>query len=112
MLRQWSDKIYDETIAPGAAGAKFAECYAMILRIYIRLNRWASVDPPSRELIECTFAEADINQDGILERGLSGRCAVYGLLAIADVEANYLAVKAYQCTDIISATLLDCATIP
>jgi len=34
------------------------------------------------------------------------------LLALADVEANYIIVLAYQYTSITSVTLLDCATIP
>ena len=36
----------------------------------------------------------------------------YLLLAFFDVEANYLAVKAYQYTSITSVMLLDCWTIP
>lgn len=91
MLRRLSDRMYDETIAPGAAGAELAECYAMILRIYINLNRWASVDPPSRELIECTFADADVNQDGILERGEFRRLVkVVATRGVARVVAYYL----------------------
>ena len=34
------------------------------------------------------------------------------LLAVADVEGNFLAVKAYQYTTITSVMLLDCFTIP
>jgi len=37
---------------------------------------------------------------------------MYLLLALADVEANYLVVKAYQYTTITSVMLLDCFTIP
>mmetsp|Transcript_29087 Transcript_29087/g.93600 ORF Transcript_29087/g.93600 Transcript_29087/m.93600 type:complete len:350 (-) Transcript_29087:75-1124(-) len=36
----------------------------------------------------------------------------FAILVLADVEANYLIVKAYQYTSIISITLLDCFTIP
>jgi len=36
----------------------------------------------------------------------------YFLLAIVDVEANYLVVKAYQYTTLTSIQLLDCFTIP
>jgi len=36
----------------------------------------------------------------------------YFLLALADVEGNFFVVWAYQKTDIASATLLDCFTIP
>jgi len=36
----------------------------------------------------------------------------YLLLALADVEGNFFVVNAYQYTDIASATLLDCFTIP
>lgn len=36
----------------------------------------------------------------------------YVMLAIVDVEANYLVVKAYQYTSFTSVMLLDCCTIP
>ncbi|PKA49940.1 hypothetical protein AXF42_Ash019256 [Apostasia shenzhenica] len=36
----------------------------------------------------------------------------YVLLAVVDVEANYLVVKAYQYTSLTSIMLLDCCTIP
>lgn len=36
----------------------------------------------------------------------------YALLAVADVEANYFVVKAYQYTSITSVMLIDCFTIP
>ncbi|CAL8097716.1 unnamed protein product [Orchesella dallaii] len=36
----------------------------------------------------------------------------YFLLAVADAEANYLVVKAYQYTTLTSVQLLDCFTIP
>ncbi|GAQ84254.1 hypothetical protein KFL_001820070 [Klebsormidium nitens] len=37
---------------------------------------------------------------------------VYALLALIDVEANFLVVRAYQYTSITSVMLLDCFTIP
>jgi hypothetical protein len=37
---------------------------------------------------------------------------LYALLALLDVEANYLVTKAYQYTFITSVTLLDCFAIP
>ena len=36
----------------------------------------------------------------------------YFILALADVEGNFLLVKAYQYTTITSVQLLDCFTIP
>ncbi|KAK3264378.1 hypothetical protein CYMTET_26879 [Cymbomonas tetramitiformis] len=50
----------------------------------------------------------------LLWRGkpLSKHWRIYPLLAVADVEANFLIVYAYQFTSITSVTLLDCATIP
>eukprot|EP00291_Cryptomonas_curvata_P003772 CAMPEP_0172191046 /NCGR_PEP_ID=MMETSP1050-20130122/23464_1 /TAXON_ID=233186 /ORGANISM="Cryptomonas curvata, Strain CCAP979/52" /LENGTH=234 /DNA_ID=CAMNT_0012866013 /DNA_START=276 /DNA_END=978 /DNA_ORIENTATION=+ len=38
--------------------------------------------------------------------------AKFIILAVADVEANFLIVKAYQYTTITSVTLLDCFTVP
>jgi solute carrier family 35, member F1/2 len=36
----------------------------------------------------------------------------YPLIAVVDLEANYVVVKAYQYTDMTSVQLLDCSTIP
>lgn len=36
----------------------------------------------------------------------------YPLIAVVDLEANYVVVKAYQYTDMTSVQLLDCCTIP
>ncbi|KAL8227301.1 hypothetical protein R6Q57_017133 [Mikania cordata] len=52
---------------------------------------------------------------GILIRGRNGmkvKWYSYLLLGIADVEANYLVVKAYQYTSLTSVMLLDCWSIP
>lgn len=43
---------------------------------------------------------------------LRARGGRYFLLALVDVEANYLLVKAYQYTTLTSVQLLDCFTIP
>ncbi|XP_068661355.1 uncharacterized protein [Aristolochia californica] len=45
-------------------------------------------------------------------KALQMRWYYYLLLAIVDVEANYLVVKAYQYTSLTSVMLLDCWTIP
>lgn len=45
-------------------------------------------------------------------RRLSSPWWVYALLAVADVEANFFVVKAYQYTSITSVMLIDCWTIP
>mmetsp|Transcript_7520 Transcript_7520/g.13678 ORF Transcript_7520/g.13678 Transcript_7520/m.13678 type:complete len:281 (+) Transcript_7520:169-1011(+) len=44
--------------------------------------------------------------------GLEVEWYKYALIALSDVEANYLAVLAYKYTNITSVTLLDCFTIP
>ncbi|EFJ40282.1 hypothetical protein VOLCADRAFT_99968 [Volvox carteri f. nagariensis] len=43
---------------------------------------------------------------------LSNPWYVYVVLAVLDVEANFLVTKAYQYTSVTSVTLLDCFTIP
>jgi len=43
---------------------------------------------------------------------LSNKWYIYLILAILDVEGNYLVTKAYQYTSVTSVTLLDCTTIP
>jgi solute carrier family 35 protein F1/2 len=48
----------------------------------------------------------------ILWTTLKQKTKYYLLLALIDVEANYLVVKAYQYTNITSVMLLDCFTIP
>ncbi|EDV24553.1 uncharacterized protein TRIADDRAFT_14952, partial [Trichoplax adhaerens] len=47
-----------------------------------------------------------------LHKVLRWRSLGYFLVALADVEANYLLVKAYQYTTLTSVQLLDCITIP
>ncbi|GAX75709.1 hypothetical protein CEUSTIGMA_g3152.t1 [Chlamydomonas eustigma] len=43
---------------------------------------------------------------------LSNKWYIYLILAILDVEGNFLVTKAYQYTSVTSVTLLDCTTIP
>lgn len=50
--------------------------------------------------------------DGGLIPVLRARGGRYFLLALVDVEANFLLVKAYQYTTLTSVQLLDCFTIP
>ncbi|CAN6448897.1 unnamed protein product [Victoria cruziana] len=45
-------------------------------------------------------------------KGLHAKWYYYVMLALVDVEANYLVVKAYQYTSLTSVMLLDCWTIP
>lgn len=46
------------------------------------------------------------------KRALKAKWYYYVVLALVDVEANFLVVKAYQYTSITSVMLLDCFTIP
>ncbi|GBG31275.1 Solute carrier family 35 member F2 [Hondaea fermentalgiana] len=46
------------------------------------------------------------------EASLAAPWYVYALIALADVQGNFLAVLAYRYTTIASATLLDCFSIP
>ena len=69
LIRRLSDRVYNETVVPGSGGAQPSECYAMVLLLYIQLNHYAWVEPPSRPLIERVFSEADLNSDGTLNRG-------------------------------------------
>ena len=69
LLRRVSDKTFEETVSSGGIGADPTECYAMVMRTYVYLNRWASVDPPSRALIEQAVADADLDRSGKLDRG-------------------------------------------
>ncbi|XP_061424805.1 solute carrier family 35 member F1-like [Lethenteron reissneri] len=52
------------------------------------------------------------NDDGNLLDVLRARGWKYALLALVDVEANYLVVKAYQYTTLTSVQLLDCMVLP
>ncbi|XP_043928547.1 solute carrier family 35 member F2 isoform X2 [Protopterus annectens] len=54
------------------------------------------------------FRKGDDNLWMILKK----RSWKYALLGLADVEANYMVVKAYQYTTLTSVQLLDCFTIP
>ncbi|KAK6730577.1 hypothetical protein RB195_007190 [Necator americanus] len=61
--------------------------------------------------VYCTALSCKSGEEGLLgvlrKRGLQ-----YFLLALIDVEANYMIVYAYQFTNLTSIQLLDCATIP
>lgn len=61
--------------------------------------------------VYCTALSCKTGEEGLLgvlrRRGLK-----YFLLALIDVEANYMIVSAYQFTNITSVQLLDCSTIP
>ncbi|KAI8476478.1 MAG: hypothetical protein J3K34DRAFT_259541 [Monoraphidium minutum] len=59
-------------------------------------------------LLAATFGGARLAAGGPLAR--PWWC--YALLALCEVEANFLVVKAYQFTSLTSVTLLDCFTIP
>ncbi|GBF90182.1 hypothetical protein Rsub_03315 [Raphidocelis subcapitata] len=59
-------------------------------------------------LLALTFGSARLARGGRLARPWWA----YALLALVDVEANFLVVKAYQYTSLTSVTLLDCFTIP
>ncbi|CAL4125532.1 unnamed protein product, partial [Meganyctiphanes norvegica] len=43
---------------------------------------------------------------------LKARGILYAVVALVDVEANYLVLKAYQYTSVISVQLLDCFVVP
>ena len=95
VLRKISDRVFSETVKDGGTGgANPTECYAMVLKTYLYLNRWASVEPPSRALIEQTVSDADLDGNGLLDRGefrrLVGVCAaraVWRILATLCVNA-------------------------
>jgi solute carrier family 35, member F1/2 len=53
-----------------------------------------------------------LHTKGKLKPALNDRYGLYLVLALIDVEANFLVVKAYQYTTISSVMLLDCFTIP
>ncbi|EYB97623.1 hypothetical protein Y032_0139g2128 [Ancylostoma ceylanicum] len=61
--------------------------------------------------VYCTALSCKAGEQGLLgvlrRRGLQ-----YFLLALIDVEANYMIVYAYQFTNLTSVQLLDCSTIP
>ena len=67
-LRKIADRVFDDTDVQGAGVLDPTEVYAMVLKVYVSLNRWAIVEPPSRQMIDEAFSVADINRDGQLDR--------------------------------------------
>lgn len=65
-------------------------------------------------LLSVTFTSWLCYSDGVktIPKILKDRGWKYFLLAVIDVEANYLVIKAYQYTSVTSVQLLDCITIP
>ncbi|KAB7501501.1 Solute carrier family 35 member F1, partial [Armadillidium nasatum] len=50
--------------------------------------------------------------EGSLLKVVKARGPKYFLLAVVDVEANYLVLRAYQYTSVTSVQLLDCFVVP
>ncbi|CAM6096226.1 unnamed protein product [Calypogeia fissa] len=72
------------------------------------------IDAPTSQSFFNYVLLAAVNGIYLLRRKkpLKVKWYLYLLLAVIDVEANYLATKAYQYTSITSVMLLDCWTIP
>uniref|UniRef100_A0A8R1E0V0 Solute carrier family 35 member F1 n=1 Tax=Caenorhabditis japonica TaxID=281687 RepID=A0A8R1E0V0_CAEJA len=61
--------------------------------------------------VYCVYLAGKSDEKGLVHV-LRKRGWRYLILAIVDVEANYMIVKAYQYTNLTSVQILDCATIP
>lgn len=66
----------------------FPECYELVLKVYIRLNRRGPINPPSQRAVRRLFHDKDANHNGAISRveftslaHVLGRRAVYRLAA-------------------------------
>eukprot|EP01112_Ceratiomyxa_fruticulosa_P020931 TRINITY_DN7262_c0_g2_i1.p1 TRINITY_DN7262_c0_g2~~TRINITY_DN7262_c0_g2_i1.p1 ORF type:complete len:340 (-),score=44.60 TRINITY_DN7262_c0_g2_i1:280-1299(-) len=84
--------------------------FSQLLSVRYNLNA-----PTSQSLLNyilISFYSIALLRRGTFLDTLKTKTRYYLPLAIVDVEANYLVVKAYQYTTITSVMLLDCFTIP
>uniref|UniRef100_A0A8C0WJR5 Solute carrier family 35 member F2 n=1 Tax=Castor canadensis TaxID=51338 RepID=A0A8C0WJR5_CASCN len=103
--------------AAGAIGSQLRRIQALTLCQALRLaicvdNSISTLQMEKRRIVTCSnpafFQPGSDNLLDILKR----KWWKYVLLGLADVEANYLIVRAYQYTTLTSVQLLDCFGIP
>jgi hypothetical protein len=62
------NKIFDDADSNKDGSISFAECYELVLNLYININRQAPIPPPSRRTVHQLFIKEDISRDQRLQR--------------------------------------------
>jgi len=62
------DKIYDHADTDKDGKMTFTECYEMLLKFYIELNRQAPIPAPNRKTVHTLFREFDLNDNRRISR--------------------------------------------
>jgi len=76
------------------------EAQVLVLAIYLKLNRQAPVEPPSRETVAALFKAADKDKSGCLTK------EEFSGLATSLCAAAFARVASYKCLQILCAPLL------
>jgi hypothetical protein len=69
------NKIFDDADSNKDGTISFAECYELVLKLYININRQAPIPPPSRRIVHQLFIKEDISRDQRLQREEFGKLA-------------------------------------
>lgn len=62
------NRIFDDADSNKDGTISFAECYELVLKLYININRQAPIAPPSRRVVHQLFIKEDISHDKRLQR--------------------------------------------
>ena len=62
------DKLYNAADVDKNGTVSLEETYALVLRMYVLLNRKAPLRPPSREKVQRIFEKTDVDQSGSIDR--------------------------------------------
>lgn len=61
-------KLFDDADRNRDGKITFQECYALVLKIYIYINRQAPIPPPTRKAVRCLFDHYDENRNNAVSR--------------------------------------------
>jgi len=65
-LDKFLDKIFDDADTNADGSISFPETYDLVLLAFIKLNRKATIPPPTREKVHDLFMQADLDKNGHL----------------------------------------------
>ena len=88
-FERFVSKIYEDADINRDGTISFTECYQLVLKLYIRLNREAPIPPPSREMVFRFYSDSDINHNRRISRDEFTRLArILGRRALVRLVAH------------------------
>jgi hypothetical protein len=67
-MNEFIDQTFDDADTNKNGLISVSEAYALVLHIYLKINRKAPIPPPSRSKVEDLFNNADMDKNGQLKR--------------------------------------------